>query len=249
MTTLRTLLIGVLVALTACTPASSEQTRQSAERGDTSVAGFLRAHGFRLDSVVAERESYLAALGRRASDDAVHLFALRRPGPALRLLGAPEAMMENYAPQRIGFLSLGGSGTDAFFYTHDIPVEGVIGTAVYAIQADSMVMTYGSEEDNECRPAAIRDVNGDGRMELVTYTRDPSDGDCGSECHLDIDEQFGMGPQWVYTSGPAAGGKYRIRHSPHSMRILPGDIGKSPRGWLTRAAPSASTARRRSGGD
>ena len=156
----------------------------------------LHDRGFRIDSVVAESGPYVAALVRRHSDQALHLVALRRDPSSVTLLHDPEPMMEGYPPHRVDWLRLDDSGTVALLYTHDLPVEGVIGTVVYSVVSDSLARTFRSEP-NECKPADVRDLDGDGHPELVIYTQDPSGGQCGSECHLELGERFGIGPQWA----------------------------------------------------
>ena len=193
----------ILTAFLACGPAHTrngsppdESESRTAAAADTSVVALLRSRGFRLDSVVAERGPYVAVLARRDADSSLHLVALRRTRASPTVLGRPDPMMEGYPPESVRWLSLGGSETDALLYTHNIPSEGVIGTVVYTLLPDTMVLTFEPGAD-ECRPGEVRDVDGDGRPELLAFTEDPSRGYCGSECHIEITEVFGAGPHWV----------------------------------------------------
>lgn len=204
---MRKLLFLGLSVWSACSAPQGDRGRAvPGERSDASPASmsanssplrrFLSERGYHLDSIAAERGPYIAALAQNERDGKLYLFPLRQTEGSFILLGGPDEMMEGYRPQRVEWLSLNNGPVDAFMYTHDIIGEGVIGTAIYAVRQDSLWLLH-QPKGYECRPAVLRDVDGDGRPELLEFTEDPSRGDCGSLCHFALDGKFGMGPHWV----------------------------------------------------
>lgn len=174
----------------------SHSSPASARVNPSPLRKFLSERGYSLDSIAAERGPYVAALAQNQRDGKLYLLPLRQSDGTYLLLGGPDEMMEGYHPQRVEWLSLNGGPVDAFLYTHDIAGEGIVGTAIYAVREDSLSLLH-QPKDYECRPAVLRDVDGDSRPELLEFTDDPSQGDCGSPCHFAFNEKFGMGPHWV----------------------------------------------------
>lgn len=162
-------------------------------RADTAGLGAaLGPAGLSAVSALGRSGPHLAVTARHA-DGRLHVAALRRTDGGYVLLGA-DPLMENVPPQRVAWPSL--SGVPAFAYTHDLPTEGVVSTLVYQVTGDSLHRVYG-DPGAVCRPAELRDLDGDGTPELVTYPEEASGGDCSSECHLALRERFGMGPHWT----------------------------------------------------
>lgn len=78
----------------------------------------------------------------------------------------------------------------------DEPAEGWVWTTVYGDAGRGLSPIY-SDQPKVCAPARLRDVDGDGDAELLSYQEDPASGDCAEPCHEAIATRFGTVPAWV----------------------------------------------------
>ncbi|HWP37508.1 MAG TPA: hypothetical protein VNL18_08165 [Gemmatimonadales bacterium] len=104
--------------------------------------------------------------------------------------------LDGLPPTKVAWVSLGSGDVDALLVTFDHRFEGVVGTLLLAIRGPRLEVVY-RDEETSCQPAELRDIDGDGREELVSYVGDPSAGDCGDDCHIDFWKRFTMTPAWV----------------------------------------------------
>lgn len=121
-------------------------------------------------------------------------LVIARAGPKAALVGKP-LPLGSFLPQDIQWVQLPESVL-LFEVAYDNPSEGMVGTALYRLDADSLheVFTDGSDA---CAPASLRDLNADGIPELVVYSEDPSHGDCGEGCLVTVRDTFDVIAGWV----------------------------------------------------
>jgi hypothetical protein len=92
---------------------------------------------------------------------------------------------------------LGGTKVVGLQVTFADIMEGSIGTLVYLFSTRRRLEIAYRDPADVCAPAELRDVDADGRPELLAYLADPSGGDCGSPCHVDLWNRFHLPPAWV----------------------------------------------------
>lgn len=177
-------------------PAKRDTPRNARASGQDSAAieRYLARRKYRLDKVAARREGYYAVIATEVDGQARFLLPLRVQGDSVAPLHEPMPI-EEYDPQHVEWQALQSSTVDALLITDDLPAEGWVGTSMYRL--DSKLSLAYTDEDYTCRPAEMRDVDGDGKPELISYVEDPSQGDCVSECHIDLEDQFDLEPAWV----------------------------------------------------
>jgi hypothetical protein len=173
------------------------RNQPAAEPGQDTIAvrHYLRAQGYRLIEVAAHEGSNYAAIAEHTSSGARKLLMLSVRDNTVTPLHPPLDLGE-YAPSLVQWHRLSGGRTDAVAVTFDYPEVAEVGTLVLTAQGQGLVRSY-VDADPTCKPAEVRDLDGDGRGELLSYTGDPSGGDCATECHLALRERFNFAPAWV----------------------------------------------------
>lgn len=161
------------------------------------IARYLNGQHLTLVTFGDRGDGFYAVIARgdSAGTDLV-LVALRLLSDSLIPLEHPLSVGE-YGPTLVRWVKLGGSEVDGLLITHDHRSEGIIGTAVYAITAGWKLRLSFADGSDVCKPAELRDLDADGKPELLSYPEDPSGGDCTSDCHLELAERFQMNPSWV----------------------------------------------------
>lgn len=196
----------ILVLASGCTPGRQDQQpggdrAQSARasiaaertRPDTSaLRRFLSGRGYALTEILAQRGPYGALLGTGPGN--VPVLLIVRLYDSLEFVA--DALPLEPTDPRPTALWLTVNGTDAVAFTFDAPVEGPVATLVLVRQATSFRLTY-QDTAAVCRPAQVMDLDGDGRAELIAHAEDPTKGSCMTECHLKLEEKFGIQPAWV----------------------------------------------------
>jgi hypothetical protein len=94
----------------------------------------------------------------------------------------------------VTWTSLSGRALDGLSVTFNETTEGVVRTEIYFDTGRTLRKVY-EDPVGVCRPAALRDVDANGRYELVTVEN--SVGDCRDECHEDLEARFEIIPGWV----------------------------------------------------
>lgn len=154
---------------------------------------FLAAHGYTLERVIASsglRHAVIGtARGRKRS-----LLLVQVDENAGLLLHEPIAIGP-FTPSFARWFEIVGSSRPAFIYTVDYPSEGVVRSEILASPDTLYRVVYSDVET--CKAAEIRDVDGDGEVELLAYSDQPPNAMCISECHIDLEERFGLPMAWV----------------------------------------------------
>ena len=99
-------------------------------------------------------------------------------------------------PTVMRWIPLRGLAGRALVTSFDNQTENVIGTVIFGDTGTGLSTIY-ADSGTACAPAEMRDLDGDGEPELISYREDPSGGDCGEPCHIAIRERFRMAPAWV----------------------------------------------------
>jgi hypothetical protein len=154
----------------------SEMPRQDSQ----AVANFLSRSGLTIGRVVAANAGSYALIVSRPPEPDLLLAVIRVRDGAVHTVGRALSVGQYY-PTRATWIALDGRNMNALVYTDDHPAEGWVGTMVFRVEGDSLRLVY-HDPDNTCQPAELRDLDGDGRHELLAYVADPAGGDCGNEC-------------------------------------------------------------------
>jgi hypothetical protein len=158
------------------------------------IARYLGRRGLALADIVAHRDEYYAVIGQRGADSARYLVALELVRDSVTLLREPDNV-GTYDPTDVRWVSLGDSVVDGLLVSYDIPLEGVVGTTIFALARGRLMRVF-HDDKLVCKPAELRDLDGDGRPELLAYVGDPAE-NCGDLCHTDLRDRFDMVPAWV----------------------------------------------------
>jgi hypothetical protein len=157
---------------------------------------------------------YLAALGCAASrivrGDLERFAVVTRPSATcghdelvIRVVADSVSILQRTRdiggsePNHIQWIHFHGLRGDALVLSFDSPVEGSVGTVMYGDTGDGSLSRIYTEEATTCAPAELRDLDGDGEPELISYQEDPSAGDCDSPCHIAIKKHLNMIPAWL----------------------------------------------------
>jgi hypothetical protein len=108
----------------------------------------------------------------------------------------PPIPIDNFTPQVASWFRLPEPSDPAFLYTLNYPSAGVVTTEIL-VPSDGEYRSAFADGMGTCEPARLEDIDQDGEPELVTYVDDPSNGNCISECHIDLQERFGLSIAWV----------------------------------------------------
>lgn len=177
-------------------PDTLAASRPAIVDGDSqAVADFLSRRGLTLGRVVAANAALYALIVSRPPETDLLLSVIRVRDGVVHPVGKVLSVGQYY-PTSATWIALDGREKNALVYTDDYPAEGWVGTMVFRVQGDSLGLVY-REPDDTCHPAELRDLDGDGRYELLAYVADPAGGDCGNECYLDLREHGRMIPSWV----------------------------------------------------
>jgi len=197
-----------------------ECRRKAAQREPTqdadsvAIGRYLAARDVILDKIAARRGTYYSLMARAAGDSRRALFNLRVCGDSIVLLNKA-VDVGDYAPTLVNWVTLRDSTVDGLLITYDTPLEGDVGTLVYSLHDSDLSLVF-TDADGTCKPAELRDLNGDGHPELLVYSEDLAKGDCTNLCHITLRDRFDMVPAWVEVRRwtgkqwvPATDGEYR----------------------------------------
>lgn len=159
------------------------------------LVAFMTAQGYALEAVAAQDRKYCAVIAQPTAGGLREIVGLILAADSFALIEGP-VEIGDFTPASVRWVELGGDSIDALVITFDDPIEGSVGSVVYHVSDGTLIRTYADGIDS-CRPGDLRDLDGDGRPELITHVEDPSGGDCGDECHLELWERFETAPAWV----------------------------------------------------
>lgn len=180
---------------TAAEPAERTDLGHDVQGQDTAgLRAYLAASGYTLDSLLRVRGDHAAVSARSHAAGGVHLVTLRRTDGRFMILGG-DPLLEGVLPQRLGWIVL-AEGDTMFTYSHDVPVEGLVSTIASVVRGDSLELVY-YDRGTVCRASEFRDLDGDGRLELMAYSEPLSAGDCSSRCSLALGDRFPLALHWV----------------------------------------------------
>lgn len=182
-------------------PVDSSETRSVTSRDlagaqdRDSLAGRL-GNGYRLLKILATRGSYYAVSVEDTAASQPYVLLLQVRDDTITFLLNPIALEWFGLPDTGGWIALEGQEVNAVFLSFEDIVEGIVGTRVYGLAGDTLAQVY--RDGTVCRPAEFRDLDRDGRYELLSYIDDPLDGQfCAHPCHLVLLEKFDIVPAWV----------------------------------------------------
>lgn len=163
---------------------------------DSVVARFARQQGWILLRILATHDS-VALIGVRSADSTgAAVVAVRRSGGGIARIGTA-IPLEFYEPfPSAMWFELGPRSPLGLSTTYFAPVEGVMWTGVYVVQGGELKRTFG-DAGGTCKPAELRDVNGDGIVEVVSYTESSMDFACDDECLETLRRVADVEPAWV----------------------------------------------------
>ncbi len=163
------------------------------------IREFLRGHKFRLDRPIAVQDIYYVVTAFRMSDNERLAVPVVQVADSFAIMHEPW-QFGSWDPVAVRWLSFGGDATDGLIITFDDPFEGILGSHTFRIDGRHLMATHHDGGDS-CRPAELRDLEGDGKTELIWYTEDPSGGDCASSCHFALrGDRFDLTAGWVNVS-------------------------------------------------
>lgn len=175
----------------------NDMNRSTAEGDSARVRAFLERHGFLLDSALAVDETDVAVLARkRGVPDTFYVAAVRVRGNSAAFLVAPEQLELPSALPEVKWGRLTPTPTKVLMYRYDAAVEGLADAKIHVIR-DGRVVSTTTDSDVVCVPAELRDVNGDGIVELVSYPEDPLQRNCANQCQSMLWREFEIEPAWV----------------------------------------------------
>ena len=148
--------------------------------------------GYRVHGVLAQQGVFFAVLAEQ--DGTLFVLAIRDSSKA-SFVGDPIAVGE-VEPAAAKWFALDGRGVTGLAVTMNDAVENTVGTALYAVKGARLVNIY-ADSLPTCRPAELRDLSGDGRLELLVYQEDPAGNDCNDPCYVLIAAKLDMTPAWV----------------------------------------------------
>lgn len=160
----------------------------------TAVMQYLREQHYSLVEIADARENYYVVIASHLLHGGRYLLTLKSRDSVVAL--AEPADLGPERPSLIRLESFDGSDVDGLIVTWDSPVEGDVGTVVWAINGERLVPVY-TDGEGACRPAFLRDLDRDGRHELITHLGDPSELDCGDDCHLALWQELRATPAWT----------------------------------------------------
>lgn len=172
----------------------SEAARAQFKRDSVLLAAYHSSRGYRDFEIVAADPPYYVSLVNVAGVT-YHLVALAVRGDSVVQLLEP-FWIGDYAPNLVAWLRLGGSGVNGLQVTFDEPMENVVGTRIYSLAGDSLVVSL--EDRDVRRPGRLEDLDGNGVPELIAETDDAGVGeDCSDLCRLELIDRFDLTPAWV----------------------------------------------------
>lgn len=157
------------------------------------IARYLRERRLILSSVMDWQGPYVAALARARSDNDRRLIAIAITDKSAVSLGL-EVQIGPFTPH-VMWVSLGSRVFDGLVVTMNYPTEGVVRTEVFHLVDRRLVPVY-QDPSPSCRSAQLRDLDADGKYELVVYRRDSLAGVCEDPCHSVLESRFGVTPDW-----------------------------------------------------
>ena len=190
----------LLFSWTSPIRASRAQEPQLANehRDSLSVVRYLRFRKLKLLSVPAARERYYAAIAAAADGAHRYVVPLRVQGNTVSSLVDKPLEVGEYDPTELVWFSIdlrnGSSSVDGLMISWDLGAEGRAGTTIMSLREAVLTTTY-QDPPAICTPSLLKDVTGDGSVELVTYT--DQKGDCSDVCRLTIQKHFDLPPAWV----------------------------------------------------
>jgi hypothetical protein len=176
-------------------PSKSTGRQPTLEADSVAIARYLAAHDLTLAKIAARRGPYYSVMSRAAGHSRRALFNLRVCGDSIVLLNKADDVGD-YAPTLVSWVTVRDSTVDGLLITYDTPIEGDVGTVIYSLHDSDLSLVF-TDAQGVCKPAELRDLNGDGQPELLVYSGDLSKGDCTNLCHITLRDRFDMVPAWV----------------------------------------------------
>ena len=187
---MRTAIVVFLGGLSLASVTSAEpQTRAQV---DSLRVERLLAAGYRAHRILAQKGRYFAVL---TEQNGTFYVAPVHADSTISFLGDP-LHIGDLAPQQTNWFGFDTNTISGLAVTFNAPIENIVGTALYAVSANRLTKVF-TDAKGTCRPAELKDLDADGRLELISYTEDPSKTDCGDQCHVVMSQQIDMTPAWV----------------------------------------------------
>jgi hypothetical protein len=208
----------VLLLLLGAWPWSVVDGQEQSPISDSSrVADWLSVNGyedFRFLDVAHRRYGVVA--GKSVKEWEVLL--LEATDHQVVPLGPPIPLFGWFRPEVGRWTRLDSSITDAFFFSVDFAIEGVVGSTVLVPTAQGYVQSF--VDARACAPARLRDLDNDDTPELITFVDDLTESGQRSACWdvtcLDPLRALSVVPAWVevleWTDGSWVPSSSRFSH-------------------------------------
>lgn len=171
------------------------QVRRAGYIADSGVLG--RAEGFVITAASARRaEERALFIFRRDNDTAVHVGTLPHP-----LEAPPPNRFQVVGPPR---------RWESVLIAYEYPTEGIVGASLLRISETSLQERF-RDRAEACRAADVRDIDGDGKPELIEYVSAIDEGDCSTTCSLLLRDDLKVEPSWPVLRDPIVGSELSPR--------------------------------------
>lgn len=110
----------------------------------------------------------------------------------------PPIGIGNILPNRAEWRRDEGFERPTFSLVHNYPTRGVVGTQIWQVVEGRLDLVY--RDEAVCKPAQLRDVNGDAKVELIAFRGDTMNANEGCYhflCYEAAEQRFGVPPVWI----------------------------------------------------
>jgi hypothetical protein len=112
---------------------------------------------------------------------------------SIRWIGDLALDLTQFLPTSVTWVVL--DGDPVLEVTFDDRAESVVVTVLTRVHADRLERVF-LDDGDACRPARLWDLDGDGRLELVSYAENATR-DCTHPCIMDLQHHFNLLPAWL----------------------------------------------------
>lgn len=211
------------------------------DEGDTTrLRQILALRGERLLEVLAVKGRHVAFVASAQGSTQGRMHLARLEGDSLSLLSAPYELASYDPFPKVQWLMLGTDSVDGVAFTLDNRAEGSVFTRVLNRDGPALREVF-ADKNPVCRPAELKDLDRDGRPELIAHETDAASGDCMSPCHQVLEERFDVQPAWINVYAWRGNWQGADSLFPSFYRDLAGRYERVAK-WLA-AAPDAQVCR------
>jgi len=160
----------------------------------------MRSRGYAFAEIMAESGAYYAVYGKEVESDRDVLMVIERQRDSLAFVEHQPILFSPGPDVDVQWITVSPASGVMLKVTRDNSVEGPRITKLYRIVKRQLVKVYGDSLPTGCKPAEVRDLNGDGSLELISYVDNPSHQHCTNMCQFVMRQAFGMPVAWARIS-------------------------------------------------